>query len=161
VRRGAKRGRVGEAAGSRSARSRRSSSFVISRSWGRLLKTGTSCAFRAVDEYQGPIAAFWARGLGRVAAVTAQVDGDWGRTLLAWPHYSDFFVTLAWYLQGEGAPGLSSLRPTLPKVLCDCVAPCLRKDREDRYQGASALLRAVEAILDEAGQPRNPPQALQ
>ncbi len=70
------------------------------------LKPGASCGIRAQDEYQGPIAAFWSRGLGRVAAFTAQVDGDWGRRLLAWPHYADFFVTLLRYLEGEGAPGL-------------------------------------------------------
>ncbi|UCG75044.1 MAG: VWA domain-containing protein, partial [Gemmatimonadota bacterium] len=69
------------------------------------LKAGASCGIRATDAYQGPVVAFWSRGLGRVAAVTAQADGDWGRTFLTWPHYGDFFVTLMRYLQGEGAPG--------------------------------------------------------
>ncbi|MGQ9588824.1 MAG: VWA domain-containing protein [Planctomycetota bacterium] len=70
------------------------------------LKPGASCAAVAKDEYQGPLLSFWPRGLGRAAALTAEVDGETAEDFLSWPRCGDLLVSLARYLQGESAPGV-------------------------------------------------------
>lgn len=68
------------------------------------LREGASLGAVTVDEYQAPIFAFHARGLGRVAAFTAQTGGSFGASVTRWPEFSSFFVTVCRWLSGVEAP---------------------------------------------------------
>lgn len=57
------------------------------------------------DEYAAPWSAYWYRGLGRVAALTLEVDGQYAGGFGAWPEYADFCITHARWLIGGEAPG--------------------------------------------------------
>lgn len=57
------------------------------------------------DDYHAPVVAFWQRGLGRAAALTAQVGGTHGRSLTEWDQFPAFSVTLARWLTGTEPPG--------------------------------------------------------
>jgi Mg-chelatase subunit ChlD len=57
------------------------------------------------DEYAAPWSAYWYRGLGRVAALTLEVDGKYAGGFGAWPDYADFCITHARWLMGGEAPG--------------------------------------------------------
>ena len=56
------------------------------------------------DEYDAPWSAFWYRGLGRVAAVTLEVDGQHTGEFAKWDEYPDFLVAHARWLLGGEAP---------------------------------------------------------
>lgn len=56
------------------------------------------------DEYAAPVVAFWQRGLGRAAALTAQIGGTHGGALVAWPRFPEFAVTLTRWLAGNEPP---------------------------------------------------------
>jgi Mg-chelatase subunit ChlD len=57
------------------------------------------------DEYAAPWSAYWYRGLGRVAALTLEVDGTHSGAFGQWPDYADFCITHARWLLGGEAPG--------------------------------------------------------
>ncbi len=66
------------------------------------LKPDATSAVTSTDEYLAPWAAFWYRGLGRVAAITLEVDGEYSGGFGDWDHYDDFLITHArWLLGGE------------------------------------------------------------
>jgi uncharacterized membrane protein len=48
------------------------------------LRPGATLGAVTSDEYTAPVLAFWHRGLGRVAALTAEVDGKYSGRLNAW-----------------------------------------------------------------------------
>jgi len=75
------------------------------------LREGAIAGAVTKDEYRAPIVAFWNQGLGRTAAVCAQVGGSFGERLVLWPGFSSFFVTLARWLVGAEEP--SELFPTV------------------------------------------------
>ena len=56
------------------------------------------------DEYQAPWSAFWYRGLGRVAAVTLEVDGRFSGQFGRWAGYEDFLITHGRWLLGGNRP---------------------------------------------------------
>lgn len=56
------------------------------------------------DEYAAPWSAFWYRGLGRVAAITLEVDGPYSGAFGRWDDYPDFLITHARWLLGTDAP---------------------------------------------------------
>jgi hypothetical protein len=56
------------------------------------------------DEYKAPIVAFRHAGLGRTAVFTGQVGGKHGGSIVAWPGFSAFFVTVARWLSGQEEP---------------------------------------------------------
>lgn len=56
------------------------------------------------DEHRAPLSAFWYRGLGRVAALTVEVDGPFSGTFNAWEEAADFLVTQTRWLLGGDAP---------------------------------------------------------
>jgi hypothetical protein len=71
------------------------------------LRPGATMAVVTTDEYQAPVLAFWHRGLGRVAAFTAEVDGKYSRRLNAWGDFQGFAVGLGrWLLGGEPPSGM-------------------------------------------------------
>jgi Mg-chelatase subunit ChlD len=71
------------------------------------LRPGATMGVVTTDDYQAPVLAFWHRGLGRVAAVTAEVDGEHSRRLNAWNGFQGFSVGLGrWLLGGEPPAGV-------------------------------------------------------
>lgn len=66
------------------------------------LKPQASVAVVSQDEYAAPWDAFWYRGLGRVAALTLEVDGQHSGAFGRWNDYASFAVTHArWLLGGD------------------------------------------------------------
>lgn len=71
------------------------------------LKPEATMGVVSQDEYQAPWSAFWYRGLGRVAALTVEIDGQFSGDLATWEGYSDFVITHArWLLGNESADDL-------------------------------------------------------
>ncbi|MFP6765568.1 MAG: vWA domain-containing protein, partial [Planctomycetaceae bacterium] len=52
------------------------------------------------DEYTAPWSAFWYRGIGRVAAITLEMDGQYSGAFGQWDDYENFVVTHARWLLG-------------------------------------------------------------
>jgi hypothetical protein len=66
------------------------------------LKPEATLGVVSQDEYAAPFSAFWYRGLGRAAAITAEVDGQYSGAFGQWDEYPDFLITHArWLLGGE------------------------------------------------------------
>ena len=68
------------------------------------LKPQATMGVVSLDEYQAPWSAFWYRGLGRVAALTFEVDGPNTGAFSSWPAASDFLVTHLRWLLGSPPP---------------------------------------------------------
>jgi len=68
------------------------------------VKSDATLAVVSQDEYAAPWAAFWYRGLGRVAAVTLEVDGQYSGAFGTWDEYADFVITHARWLLGGANP---------------------------------------------------------
>jgi Mg-chelatase subunit ChlD len=67
------------------------------------LRPGATMGVMTADEYRAPVLAFWHRGLGRIASLTAEVDGEYSPRLNAWPGFASFVVGVGRWLLG-GAP---------------------------------------------------------
>ena len=66
------------------------------------LKENATLGVVSQDEFAAPWSAFWYRGLGRVAAITVEVDGAYSGQFGRWDNYSDFMIThTRWLLGGE------------------------------------------------------------
>lgn len=66
------------------------------------LRPDATAAVLSQDEYLAPWSAFWYRGLGRVAAITLEVDGQFSGAFGRWESYEDFLVThVRWLLGGD------------------------------------------------------------
>lgn len=73
------------------------------------LRPGATMAVVTDDEYHAPVLSFWHRGLGRVAALTAEVDGKYSRSLNAWRDFGAFCAGLGrWLLGGEPPHGVQA-----------------------------------------------------
>ena len=68
------------------------------------LKPDATLGVVSQDEYAAPWSAFWYRGLGRVAAITLEVDGQHSGEFGRWDEYPDFLITHARWLLGGDAP---------------------------------------------------------
>jgi Mg-chelatase subunit ChlD len=68
------------------------------------LKPDATLAVVSRDEYSAPWSAFWYRGLGRVAAVTLEVDGQYSGAFGRSDRYADFAITHARWLLGGASP---------------------------------------------------------
>lgn len=67
------------------------------------LRPGAMAGLIGGDEFRSPIFAFQYEGLGRSAAYTGQIGGEYGADVIAWPHFSSFFVTVSRWLIGQEA----------------------------------------------------------
>lgn len=56
------------------------------------------------DEYSAPLVSFGQRGIGRTAAVSFPLGGEFSAKIRAWPKYGDFLQTLTRWLMGEQLP---------------------------------------------------------
>ncbi len=74
------------------------------------LREGATASLVSTDEYQAPLVAAWARGAGRVAAVSFPMGGDYSTRARMWPDYGDFSQTLGRWLAGEDAPAGIAVR---------------------------------------------------
>jgi Mg-chelatase subunit ChlD len=68
------------------------------------LRPGATMGAVTADSYRAPVLAFWHRGLGRVAALTAQVDGKYAGRVNAWKDFHGFSVGLGRWLLGGSPP---------------------------------------------------------
>ena len=68
------------------------------------LKSEATAAIITRDEYNAPISAAWHRGLGRVVALTLEVDGPHTGALQKWDRYEDFLITHLRWLVGSKNP---------------------------------------------------------
>jgi uncharacterized membrane protein len=66
------------------------------------LRPEATAAVLSEDEYQAPWSSFWYRGLGRVSAITLEVDGSFSGQFGSWDQYEDFLVTHVRWLLGGG-----------------------------------------------------------
>ncbi|NQT85611.1 VWA domain-containing protein [bacterium] len=74
------------------------------------LRPRATKAITTQDEYNAPCLAFWQRGLGRAAAFTPEIDGEFTGNLAAWSRYGDFLITLGRYLLGDAEPDSMTAR---------------------------------------------------
>lgn len=65
------------------------------------------------DEYLAPLVAHARRGLGRTAAVSFPLGGDYSARVRAWPGYPDFLQTLGGFLAGNQLPPGLAIRQKL------------------------------------------------
>jgi uncharacterized membrane protein len=71
------------------------------------LKPNATAALFSTDEYKAPLVAFWQRGLGRTAAVSFPLGGDFSQRVRTWNEYGNFNRTLMrWLLGPDIPPGL-------------------------------------------------------
>jgi len=71
------------------------------------LRPGATAGAITDDEYKAPVLAFWHQGLGRIAALTTEVDGKFSRSLNAWPDFGAFTVGVGrWLLGGDPPEGV-------------------------------------------------------
>ncbi len=68
------------------------------------LKPEARAAVVSKDDYAAPWSAFWHRGLGRVAAITFEVDGPNTGAFNTWGDSADFLITHVRWLLGGGDP---------------------------------------------------------
>jgi hypothetical protein len=67
----------------------------------------------STDEYLAPLVAHARRGLGRSAAVSFPLGGEFSETARNWPGYGDFLQTMGRFLMGEDTPPGIALRHRL------------------------------------------------
>jgi len=77
------------------------------------LRPGATAAAVSGDEYTAPLVAFWQRGLGRTAAVSFPLAGEYSETARQWPQYADLVTTLGHWLSGEDVPAGLGLQSRL------------------------------------------------
>ena len=73
------------------------------------LRPGATMGVVTTDEYKAPVLAFWHRGLGRIASLTAEVDGKYSQRLNAWKDFQGFAVGVGrWLLGGDPPSGIQA-----------------------------------------------------
>jgi uncharacterized membrane protein len=107
------------------------------------LRPGATMGVVTTDEYEAPVLAFWHRGLGRVASVTAEMDGEYSQRLNAWRGFSAFSLGLGrWLLGGEPPIGVQA---TMERKSGEGI---VRVDLDpDRVRGSADELRAATAMI--------------
>lgn len=77
------------------------------------LRPGDAAALLTTDEYKAPLVAYGRRGIGRTAAVSFPMGGDFSAKVRAWPKLGDFVQTANRWLMGDALPPGIGLRQTL------------------------------------------------
>jgi Mg-chelatase subunit ChlD len=107
------------------------------------LRPGATLGAVTVDDYSAPVLAFWHRGLGRVAALTAEVDGKYSTRLNAWPDFAAFSIGLGRWLLGGDPP--TGVQTTIERQGSQGI---VRVELDpDRPRDASAATRAPIAVI--------------
>lgn len=111
------------------------------------LKEKATSGVVSQDEFAAPWSAFWYRGLGRVAAITVEVDGVYSGQFARWDRYSDFMITHARWLLGGEEPEEAFL--TVEHTGQDALATLeLDPDRPGPQSVASPVLTVVQPGAD-------------
>lgn len=77
------------------------------------VRDGDEAALVSSDGYTAPLVAFGRRGIGRTAAVSFPLGGDFSAESRAWPVMGDFVQTLTRWLMGDELPGGIGIRHKL------------------------------------------------
>ena len=119
------------------------------------LRPGATAGAVTDDEYRAPILAFWYQGLGRIAALTTEVDGRFSRSLNAWPDFGAFSVGIGRWLLGGDPP--EGVRATVER---EGGLGIVRVELDpDRKRGGPGDVRsATAAILPPGDAVAGPPQ---
>ena len=76
-------------------------------------KPDDSSALISKDEYSAPLIATGRRGIGRTAAISFPMGGDFSEKIRAWPEMSDFVQTFSRWLMGDDVPPGIGIRQQL------------------------------------------------
>jgi uncharacterized membrane protein len=68
------------------------------------LRPAATLAAVTTDAYNAPLLAYAYRGLGRTAAYTGQIGGEYGADIVAWPGFRATFSALVRFLEGLEPP---------------------------------------------------------
>lgn len=77
------------------------------------VRPGDAAALVSTDEYKAPLVAYGRRGIGRSAAVSFPMGGDFSTKVCAWPKLGDFVQTANRWLMGDPVPPGIGIRQTL------------------------------------------------
>ena len=117
------------------------------------LRPGATMGVVTQDDYKAPVLAFWHRGLGRVASLTAEVDGQYSQRLNAWPGFQGFMIGLSRWLMGGDPP--ADAQASLDRQGAEAV---VRVDLDpDRRRGAAGDIRTARATIVAPGDPPGTP----
>jgi len=121
------------------------------------LRPGATMGIVTADDYKAPVLAFWYRGLGRIASLTAEVDGKYSQRLNAWPGFQGFAIGIGrWLLGGEPPAGAQA---TLERQGAEAI---VRVDLDPgRARGGASEVRTASATIIAPGdQPGDPSRRL-
>jgi Mg-chelatase subunit ChlD len=108
------------------------------------LKPGATMGVVTEDEYQAPVLAFWHQHLGRIAALTVEVDGKYSGSLNAWKDFGAFTVGLGRWLLGGDPP--QGMRATMDREGGQGVIR-VELDPDRKRGGAEDVRTATAAIV--------------
>ncbi len=118
------------------------------------LKPEATGAVISTDEYNAPWLAFWYRGLGRVAALSIEVDGPYSGPFKDWDNYADFLVTQTRWLLNSASP--NDVFVTMQQEGQEAVVNVeLDPDRGEKHRSDAPTLFVVPPG-DERPQPTTP-----
>lgn len=119
------------------------------------LRPGATMGVVTEDEFAAPLFAFWHRGLGRVAALTAEADGKYSGRLNAWPGFQGFTIGLGRWLLGGDPP--ADMLATIDRQGGQGIVRL--ELSPDRARGGSADMPSAVAVIVPPGE-RTDPQRL-
>jgi Mg-chelatase subunit ChlD/uncharacterized membrane protein len=120
------------------------------------LRPGATMGVVTTDEYRAPVLAFWHRGLGRIAALTAEVDGRFSPRLNAWRDFGSFSVGLGRWLLGGDPP--DSIRASVERRGAQGI---VRVELDpDRERGGADDVRSASVTIVPPDAQRKQPQRL-
>jgi Mg-chelatase subunit ChlD/uncharacterized membrane protein len=119
------------------------------------LRPGATMGVVTEDEYSAPLFAFWHRGLGRIAALTAEADGKYSGRLNAWPGFQGFAIGVGRWLLGGDPPS-----DTLASIDRQGGQGIVRLELSpDRARGGAGDMPSAVAVIVPPGE-RTDPQRL-
>jgi uncharacterized membrane protein len=77
------------------------------------LREEDEAAVISTDSYSAPLVAFGRRGIGKTAAVSFPLGGEFSAEVREWDGYSDFLQTLGRWIMGEEVPSGIGIKHTL------------------------------------------------
>jgi hypothetical protein len=107
------------------------------------LRSGATMAVVSDDEYHAPLLSFWHQGLGRIAALTLEVDGKYSGSLNRWKNFGGFATGLGRWLQGGDPP--QGVRATMAREGGEGIVR-LELDPDRKRGGADDIRSAAAAI---------------
>ena len=121
------------------------------------LRPGATMGAVTLDDHKAPVLAFWHQGLGRIAAFTAEVDGEYSRTLNAWRDFHGFTVGIGRWVLGGDPP--ADVRATIEREGAQGI---VRVELDpSRNRGSAGDVRAATATIVPPSATTNvPPQRL-